>query len=190
MMTALPVFLCLPLFLSLPAWHFFFLFPFFLFSLLIVFCAFPPLPPSSSPAYISWTVRWQRRLEESSQPLTQQEPPFCLSPCFMGSYDSCTLDRRRKRIIAREIKAGKDNTHIYAHIHFVFPSFPRPTPSLWLSLVSYFTLKMDPKVQSNNFFQKCFFNDIQWMIYYQTMSDMIKADAGLTEVGNKRWIRT
>lgn len=114
MMTALPVFLCLPLFLSLPAWHFFLL-PFFLFSLLIVFCAFPPLPPSSSPAYISWTVRWQRRLEESSQPLIQQNPPPYLSPCFMGSYDSCTLDRRRKRIIAREIKAGKDNTHIHSH---------------------------------------------------------------------------
>lgn len=47
---------------------------------------------------------------------TQQEPPVCPSPCFMGSHDS-----RQKQIIAREIKGEKA-----LHMHCLFSYFSLP----------------------------------------------------------------
>lgn len=108
-----------PLSLSHCAWHFF-LSPFFLFSVLIVFCSFlpsPPLPPPSSPAYISLksAVTAETRGLITAPHLTGT-PLLSVSLFQGGSHDSCTLDRGRKRITVSEIKAGKDNTHAQAHL--------------------------------------------------------------------------
>ena len=108
MMTALPVSLRLPL--SLAA------------CLTLVFCLIPLLfrlhSVSSAPSFhSSFDVsclhklscvprRW--RLEDPSQPSLIGKPPtpsLCLSPCFSGNHDSCTLDRRQKWKTARGIKA-------------------------------------------------------------------------------------
>lgn len=80
----------------------------------------PTFPPSSSPAYISHAVCSDSGdLRTHHSPHSTGTPPFCLSPCFVGSHDSCTLDRGR--IIAREIKAEDDNAHA-AHTHSRSPS--------------------------------------------------------------------
>lgn len=175
MMTVLPIFLGLPELLSHPVWHFS---PFFfVFSLLIVLYIFPrpslPLsppsflpsltPPSSSPAYISCDVSSDSRdLRTHHSPHSTGTPllSVCLPACFMGSHDSCILDRGRKWVIAREIKAEKKTTHMYAPS----PSLcipPTCTPSFWLSLDVHeiFSVKVDQNASK------------QWLVFWILFSE-------------------
>ena len=170
MMTALPVFLCLPLslslsltvpdtFLSPPSLS--------LFSVLIVFCSFlpsPPLPPPPSPAYISLK---SAVTAETGGLITAPHltgTPLLSVSLFRGggSHDSCTLDRRRKRITASEIKVGKDNTH--AHMCFLPPISLSPTqtvsPSLPLDIFEVF-----PSGPKSSKQQLLFVFFWLWMIY-------------------------
>lgn len=130
-MTALPVFLRLPPFLSAPDTslplpllppHFSSIPS----SQLIVICS--SLPP---PILLS-----SRRLHhlnggggggprEGSSALSGNPASVCL-PVFPGSRDSRAPDRRRKTIIAGEIKAGKANQ---ARTHQAF--HPPPPNSVW-----------------------------------------------------------
>lgn len=116
-------------------------FPFFFFSLLIVFRSSISLPPPSPSSYISVWCAVTAGTWGPITALTQQEPLFCLSPCFMGSNDRCTLDRRQKWMIAREIKAAKDN--MLAKALSLSPSLCISLPHtnlLWLSLDTWGTL--------------------------------------------------
>ena len=169
MMTALPVFLCLPLSLSLShcAWHFS-LSPFSL-SLFCAHCLLL-LPSFSSPP--SPSVSCLHKPEECSDSgdwrthhgpsLNGNPPSVCLPVSGGGSHDSCTLDRRRKRITASEIKVGKDNTR--AHMCFLPPISLSPTqtvsPSLPLDIFEVF-----PSGPKSSKQQLLFVFFWLWMIY-------------------------
>lgn len=120
MMTALLVFLCLPLSLSLTVPDTFFSPPSF--SFLCSLSSAPSFLPSPPSPFVSCLHKPEERSDSGdsrthhSPSLNGNPPSVCLLVSGGGSHDSCTLDRGQKRITVSEIKAGKDNTHAQAHL--------------------------------------------------------------------------
>lgn len=150
-------------------------FPLFPFSLTPLCLLLSPslLPFLPSPAYITETAWWQRGLAEDSSTLNRNppsvRPSVHPSPRYLGSYDSRALDHKQREIMAREIKAEKDNTytHTLCSPSRSVPHTLHPSDSLD-SQEMLFNSKRTQKVQSDGsvliFFM--FFDYIHWMIYW------------------------
>lgn len=116
-------------------------------------------------------VELQCRLEDSSV-LTQQGPPFCQSPCFMGSDDSCTLDPRQKWIIDQSRK--KINTFSFSF--YLISCLWLLTSHIWVTLL----LKRAHQFKAIS----CFFNVCCFITLTLTLVQIAKHCPG-----EERWSR-
>lgn len=117
MMTALPVFLCLPLSLSLTVPDTFFSPPSF--SFLCSLSSAPSFLPSPPSPFVSCLHKPEERSDSGDSrthhgpSLNGNPPSVCLLVSGGGAMTAAHLT---ERITVSEIKAGKDNTHARAHL--------------------------------------------------------------------------